>query len=109
MGVVCLAQALLHAPVLRSFYLGGGHLREACRWSSPAEPCLSCELVRPGRASRQRDTEDNASDPPALCLPGPLPEVVWVRVTAVASPATRSVRQTPCPEHATDVIFNRQA
>ena len=42
----CPAQALLHAPVLRSFYLGGGHLRESCRFSSPAEPCLSCELVR---------------------------------------------------------------
>ena len=45
-SLIAWLQALLHAPVLRSFYLGGGHLREACRWSSPAEPCLSCELVR---------------------------------------------------------------
>ena len=40
------SQALLHAPVLRSYYLGGGHRREACRWCSATEPCLSCELVK---------------------------------------------------------------
>ena len=38
-------QALLHAPLLRNFYLGGGHSRALCS-RRQHKPCLSCELVR---------------------------------------------------------------
>jgi hypothetical protein len=38
-------QALLHAPLLQQYYLGGGHPRESCARSAKG-PCLSCELVR---------------------------------------------------------------
>lgn len=47
----------MHAPVLRSYYLGGGHPRELCSHRTASSPCLSCELVRarvvPANDSRQ--------------------------------------------------------
>ena len=36
---------MIHAPMLRNFYLSGGHTRSQCTHSL-AKPCLSCELVR---------------------------------------------------------------
>ena len=36
--------ALLHAPLMRSFYLGGGHPHSHCDRGGD-KPCLSCELV----------------------------------------------------------------
>ena len=38
-------QAMIHAPLLRNFYLSGRHARSQCTHSL-AKPCLSCELVR---------------------------------------------------------------
>lgn len=38
-------QALLNTPLLRNYYLGGGHPQEACTVASDLG-CLSCELVR---------------------------------------------------------------
>lgn len=37
--------AILHAPSLRDFYLGGGHPPSSCSQSIHSR-CLSCELVR---------------------------------------------------------------
>ena len=37
-------QAMVHAPLLRNFYLSGSHVRSQCLHSL-AKPCLSCELV----------------------------------------------------------------
>ena len=37
-------QAMVHAPLLRNFYLSGSHVRSQCVHSL-AKPCLSCELV----------------------------------------------------------------
>jgi hypothetical protein len=39
-------QALLHAPLLRNFYLSGSHPYAQCTHRQ-ARPCLSCELVNP--------------------------------------------------------------
>ena len=39
-------QALLATPLLRNYYLGGGHPQEACTVATDMG-CLSCELVRP--------------------------------------------------------------
>ena len=38
-------QALLHAPLLRNYFLGGGHSPALCPHRE-RKPCLSCELVR---------------------------------------------------------------
>jgi hypothetical protein len=38
-------QALLHAPLLRDWYLGGGHSYALCTRRN-GRPCLACELVR---------------------------------------------------------------
>ena len=35
---------MVHAPLLRNFYLSGGHTRSQCKHRL-AKPCLSCELV----------------------------------------------------------------
>ena len=40
-------QALLHTPLLRTFFMGAGHPREACPHRTRSQrPCLSCKLVR---------------------------------------------------------------
>ena len=39
-----MVQAMVHAPLLRNFYLSGSHVRSQCVHSL-AKPCLSCELV----------------------------------------------------------------
>ena len=39
------SQAMLHAPLLRQFFLSEGHPAGGCRRSPSAHPCLSCELV----------------------------------------------------------------
>ena len=44
-------QAMVHAPLLRNFYLSGSHVRSQCMHSL-AKPCLSCELVG-GRSNLQ--------------------------------------------------------
>ena len=41
---LCRVQAMVHAPLLRNFYLSGGHPRSQCKHRL-AKPCLSCELV----------------------------------------------------------------
>lgn len=38
--------AMLHAPLLRLYYLSGGHPRELCARRKQGLPCLSCELDR---------------------------------------------------------------
>lgn len=38
-------QALLNAPLLRNYFLGGGHMQEACTYVGE-HGCLSCEMVR---------------------------------------------------------------
>lgn len=38
-------QVMLHAPLLRSFYLGEGHDPGSCRLTARDKPCLSCQLV----------------------------------------------------------------
>lgn len=43
---VCVLQVMLHAPLLRSFYLGEGHDPGSCRLTARAKPCLSCQMVR---------------------------------------------------------------
>lgn len=47
-----LVQVMLHAPLLRSFYLGEGHDPGSCRLTARDKPCLSCQLVR-GAGDRQ--------------------------------------------------------
>jgi hypothetical protein len=37
---------MLHAPLLRSFYLGEGHDPGSCRLTTRDKPCLSCQMVR---------------------------------------------------------------
>lgn len=43
--VLSLLQVMLHAPLLRSFYLGEGHDPGTCRLTARDKPCLSCQMV----------------------------------------------------------------
>lgn len=43
-AVLCV-QVMLHAPLLRSFYLGEGHDPGTCRLTARDKPCLSCQMV----------------------------------------------------------------
>ena len=40
-------QAMLHAPLLRQYFLAEGHQAGSCHRAACTQPCLSCELVRP--------------------------------------------------------------
>lgn len=39
-------QAMLHAPLLRQYFLAEGHQAGSCHRAACTQPCLSCELVR---------------------------------------------------------------
>mmetsp|Transcript_40590 Transcript_40590/g.114960 ORF Transcript_40590/g.114960 Transcript_40590/m.114960 type:complete len:787 (-) Transcript_40590:77-2437(-) len=39
-------QAMLHAPLMRAFFLGAGHPRESCQRRAATGQCLTCELDR---------------------------------------------------------------
>eukprot|EP00891_Asterochloris_glomerata_P007074 jgi/Astpho2/7074/Aster-x0753 len=45
--VSCILQVLIHAPLLRTFFLSGGHVPALCPTHRPAAPgsCLSCSLA----------------------------------------------------------------
>ena len=45
-------QAFLHAPLLRDFFLGGGH--PICSHAAGDKPCFTCALVRSGAIHADR-------------------------------------------------------
>lgn len=48
-------QVMLHAPLLRSFYLGEGHDPGNCRLTARDKPCLSCQMVSERHTHRHTD------------------------------------------------------